>query len=619
MKMSPLTLAAVPLLVLWASRICGFAAPVVTSRNSTVSVPTAQIATNTFPWSTNLVGSNFMVSSVAPSTPNGGRATLVSSLQWLGQYHAGFDDGAYTMMLRTDGSVVAAGYIRDFATSSDFALVCYSRDGTALWTNRYDGPAHGADYGRYIGTTPAGEVWMVGESSRQPDFIPSDIVLIKYASNGAPLWTNRFASFETNSSYPGGLRVDASGNAYVLEHTTAWMGGSGIPVGEALTKFDSSGNGVWTKRYPANGPDSGLGIFDPSLLTMTAEGQLIVAGSSGRPHYTTGTSIMRFSEDGTALWTNYQPFANSFMPRTIRMDQPGNIIIAGDSTRNGTSYEIRKLSSAGASLWSNQLPGPIYSGGSVPEALPDRQGNIFAIGGSPGKSTGFYDIVKFNSQGLALWTNQNVHFGSTNGQFRTASLDNAGNLWLQGNVRTDGQTDYEIVVLKFSNDGSPLWTNRFNGTAGLNDIGHAMVLDTQGSVYVSGQSYPAPGLSDFVTLKFADNLIYVPPQNFTGTDTLTCTLTDHLGHSATGAVSVLVLPTSFTFNLSQPFNWMTATGLHLNLSGFPGTNGVVLEASSNFISWERIFTNTPNAGAVEFLDPAATTQARRFYRAFQAP
>jgi parallel beta-helix repeat protein len=46
--------------------------------------------------------------------------------------------------------------------------------------------------------------------------------------------------------------------------------------------------------------------------------------------------------------------------------------------------------------------------------------------------------------------------------------------------------------------------------------------------------------------------------------------------------------------------------------------GIVLETTTDFLQWDRVYTNPPNA-AFEFLDPAATNLLLRFYRAHAWP
>jgi hypothetical protein len=44
-------------------------------------------------------------------------------------------------------------------------------------------------------------------------------------------------------------------------------------------------------------------------------------------------------------------------------------------------------------------------------------------------------------------------------------------------------------------------------------------------------------------------------------------------------------------------------------------HGVVVEASSNLVDWEPIFTNPPGGGLKTFIDTAGQGWSSRFYRA----
>ena len=45
----------------------------------------------------------------------------------------------------------------------------------------------------------------------------------------------------------------------------------------------------------------------------------------------------------------------------------------------------------------------------------------------------------------------------------------------------------------------------------------------------------------------------------------------------------------------------------------------IIQATTNFVSWQNILTNTPASSVLEFSDPAASTFRRRYYRAVSAP
>lgn len=597
------------------------AATLTTVQNSTLSVPAANLAPALLPSVTNLAGSNLMVSAVMPGTLQGGRASLINSLRWARRYNGGpasSQNAVHAMIVRPDGCVIVTGYSTQSGTGYDFATVCYAGNGTPLWTNRYDGSSHGNDTAGCLAADPNGNVWVVGESMRYAtNSTLNDVITIKYASNGIPVWTNRYSSFETNGAYPASLAVDANGNAYVKLHAAYWGSYFGTPVEDAIIKYDAAGSLVWVKHYFASAPDSGQGLHGIRAMALDNAGNLIVAGDTGSEHYHTGGAIVKFASDGTAIRTNL--FSRQVMSDLdlLSVDLEGNAIITGSRWSDNMTLNVAmKFAQEGSILWTNELPGPIYNGGNVPQTVLDRTGNVFVIGGSPGADTGLYRILKISSAGIPLWTNQNANFGATQSTIQGSATDNAGNLYLVGGApATNGYSDF--VTMKFSGDGQLVWSNRFNGPANTADIPFALAVSGAGDLYLAGRSDAQTGNQDFATVKYADLLFYSPPKDFVGVDTVTCQITDHLGHSATGSVDIGIAPGAFQFGLSPAATRMTSGGMLLQIEGAPSANAVVLEMSPDAVSWQPISTNAPSQGTVQFLDSAALNQIKRFYRVTQ--
>jgi hypothetical protein len=98
--------------------------------------------------------------------------------------------------------------------------------------------------------------------------------------------------------------------------------------------------------------------------------------------------------------------------------------------------------------------------------------------------------------------------------------------------------------VKYAATGAAVWTNRYNGPANADDTPRAMTVDKAGGVYVTGTS-SSGGTSfsalDWATVKYADNLRYVPATGFVGQDTITFTAFDSSGNSATGTVVINVV------------------------------------------------------------------------------
>src|SRR5437899_3961532 len=51
--------------------------------------------------------------------------------------------------------------------------------------------------------------------------------------------------------------------------------------------------------------------------------------------------------------------------------------------------------------------------------------------------------------------------------------------------------------------GAPLWTNIFNGPANTINVPHAVAVDSQGNVFVTGQSAGNGGYFEFATVKYS--------------------------------------------------------------------------------------------------------------------
>lgn len=600
------------------------AAPLSTVQNSTLSVPAANIAAPGVPGATNLLGSNFLMSALSPSTSHGGRAWPVNSQRWVQRYPVGSQSqqsSASAMVLRRDGSIVATGYSYRPVSGYDFLTICFSPDGKPLWTNLYDGPVHGDDNAAFVACGSAGDIWVTGPSMRvATNYESMEVVLLKYASSGIPLWTNRYTSAQTNADYPGPLAVDSAGNAYLVVSSVYWPPdqNGGNTVGYSLIKYAPSGATLWTNFYPAfNGAQVVEGLNDIEAMTVDSVGNVFVAGQAFSDEFGGGAALVKLAPDGTAVWTNFQSFVDMGVVRSVLLDAHGDIVLTGEGSGSPhVEYVAMKISATGASIWTNNMAGPTYDGGSVPQTLLDPLGNVLLVGGSSGAaSPGSYQIRKLNTNGIPLWTNLNATLQTNDSILDTAALDNAGNLYLAGYSPRSAFSKADFVTVKYSSEGVALWTNRFDGGAGLADAPVASVVDDAGNLYVAGESRDLAG-SELTVVKYADLMFYSPPKDFIGSDAISYSVTDKFGNQATGSISVAVVAGAFRLTVSSPTN-LTPAGFRLRVDGAPGTNGVVIEASTNLTAWRPIITNSPVNGSFEALDSSAVNLPRRYYRAIQ--
>lgn len=590
-----------------------------TVQGSTLSVPAAQVVSVIQTNGTFLDYANWMLSGVSQVSAQGGQVSLVTSLEWTRRYSGGFGSSQNTplaMAVRRDGSIVLCGASRQSLTPSDFITLCYRADGMPLWTNRYDGPGHGSDTPKFVAVNDAGIVWIAGESARHSTNLSlTDVVLIKYSREGFPEWTNRLTSFETNSADPVELVADNSGNAYVrflgIRRNPPPQLGS--VVENAVLKIGPSGDTVWSKRslYSAR-DDSGDSIRLVYGMALAEDGCLLLAGQSGGRNRTTGISIMKFDDVGTAVWTNHHPLSFIDDMENFVSDRSGATILTGTRILEGISTEVvMKCSPDGQSVWTNSVGAPAYDGGNVPQVQIDASGNVFFITGSPGASSGLYQILRINSAGVPLWTNHFIRFETTNSMITGSAVDNAGNLYLSGYVPSETNTYGVGMILKFSEHG------RLVGASRIGSGNSEFAIDNSGNLYATGVAQAQSG-TEIATAKYSDSLVYSPPSDFVGTDLVSLTVTDRLGVGTNAQVEIIVSPGAFQFIGIPGSISFTPAGVELYGEGFPNENPVVLEASADMVSWNFVATRTPVFGFVMFLDPAPDG-SRRFYRMSQRP
>ncbi len=113
--------------------------------------------------------------------------------------------------------------------------------------------------------------------------------------------------------------------------------------------------------------------------------------------------------------------------------------------------------------------------------------------------------------GAEVWVQRYSAVGDSNDQATKVVTDLSGNVIVAGST-DDRITGADMLIIKYSNAGAALWTNRYNGPANGEDSlqsKQSLAIGPDGSVYVTGASYgnyAGGGPSDFATIKYASVL-----------------------------------------------------------------------------------------------------------------
>ena len=400
--------------------------------------------------------------------------------------------------------------------SNDVFVVKYNSSGTPLWARRMAGT--GDDYSNSVSTDSSGNVIVTGQYASNPLNIfaadgstvsltlansgSDDVFVVKYDSNGTPLWARRLGGTDFDRAYS--VSTDSSGNIVVA----GTYGSSTLNI------------------FAANGSTVSL------TLSNTAGGYV-------------DTFLVKYDSNGTPLWARRVGGTATDQANSVSTDSSGNVIVVGyyqDSNpvniyaANGTTVTftlsnsgfsdafIVKYNSSGTPLWARRIGGTSFNFAN--SVSTDSSGNVivtgyyfsaplrvFAANGSTVSLTlsnsGVIDcfVVKYDSSGTPLWARR---LGGTSTDVgRSVSTDSSGNVIVVGYYQTNSLNIYaangstvsftlansgsnDVFVVKYNSSGTPLWARRMIGT--LVDIANSVTTDSSGNIVVAGY-YASTSLS----------------------------------------------------------------------------------------------------------------------------
>jgi len=262
---------------------------------------------------------------------------------------------------------------------------------------------------------------------------------------------------------------------------------------------------AWVQRY--NGPGGAEDTAHKAVIDSA--GNVIVAGNTDNRIIGRDILVIKYTSTGIPLWTNrYNGPANAhdsvYYPCSIAVDASDNVVVAGYSTGLGTGkdYLTIKYSSAGVPLWTNCYNGPGNDDDRVCGIAVDPSGNVYVTGGSAGIGSGAdHATIKYSSSGEQLWVNRLTGTGSSTDRGKAIAVDASGNVYVTGGVALFDNADF--TTIKYSSTGEQLWINYYNGPANADDGATAIAVDTNGNVYVTGESTCSSTGYDHATVKYS--------------------------------------------------------------------------------------------------------------------
>lgn len=307
---------------------------------------------------------------------------------WLRRIGGGNTDAPFGIAVDSVGGVFVCGYTQgtvnvfNAAGTAEFTLtltttiegfvVKYDTDGVPKWARRLVRLSVTA---RAITVDSTGNAYIIGFYNNGGLFtanggtttvtLPTsgdsdNAFLVKYDTNGEPLWARAMNGTNTNMFF--GISLDSSNNIYIVGRyagtlvirnadNSTFLSSAG-PGGQwdiGIVKYSSDGTPQWLRRIGGLGFDQGLGIASDSngnvYVTGASDNSVIVYNGNGiAPAATTFITlpnsgaedglIVKYDTSGTPLWATRMSGTGSDISRGIAVDSSANIYATGSYTSN---------------------------------------------------------------------------------------------------------------------------------------------------------------------------------------------------------------------------------------------------------------------------------------------
>ena len=295
--------------------------------------------------------------------------------------------------------------------------------------------------GARISTAPDGSIYISG--SKLGTNSEADTYLTKYNTSGQKIWTKSYVTI--NNEIGSYSAVGSDGSIYLTGgvNGTFWGVPSNGDYDAYISKYNSEGKAVWDLLFGTSTTESSTGI------TTSIDGSIYVTGLTlGSPDGQVNNGgngdvyLVKYSADGVKIWTRLFGSNQSDFPLAVKTGSDGSIYVTGFTTGS--------------------------------------------LGGTINGTTDAF-LVKYSANGTKLWTKQFGSSGIDGAYSITIGLD--GSLYLAGS--TNGSIDglinsggTDVLITKYTQDGTKVWT-KLLGTSGQE---HATSITTgiDGSLYIVG-------------------------------------------------------------------------------------------------------------------------------------
>jgi hypothetical protein len=345
------------------------------------------------------------------------------------------------------------------------------------------------DYGISVVQTSDGGLVVTG-ATFSFGAVAGDLLLSKFDASGNHLWSRTLGG----TSFDQGCSVVQSldGGFVVTGYTNSFgVGGDDL----LLSKFDASGNHLWSRTLGGSSDDYGISVV------QTPDGGFVVTGYTNS--FGAGGDdllLSKFDASGNHLWSRTLGGSSDDYGQSVVQTSDGGLVVTGATFSFGAGGDhllLSKFDVSGNHLWSRTLGGSSgdYGGQSV---VQTSDGGFVVTGYTNSFGAGWLDVLlsKFDASGNYLWTRI---LGGTGWDVSESVVQTSdGGFVVTGYTNSFGAGGDDLLLSKFDASGNHLWSRTLGGTSF--DQGYSVVQSLDGGFVVTG--YTSLGAQSLLLSKF---------------------------------------------------------------------------------------------------------------------
>lgn len=359
-------------------------------------------------------------------------------------------------------------------------------NGDGIWARKFTSSILSYISVTDLAVTTDNEITMLVSFQAAPPI--GTIGLVRMDALGNTLWAKYYDYSASNSA----IKMIAVDDGAVL------LVGGGCIGDNFLIKVDDQGNIIWSYQY------SNIYGGTAFAVDLAANGDYLV----GIWHaFEQGFGIMRIDPNGNLKWFKRMDAVNYELPRDIKEDAQGNIVMVGQTRAfnptNKAEAFILKTDSIGNVLWTRTIE---MSEWDEAMSVVCTEGG-YIVGGTSYFSTVLNNqwlLTKFSSDGQWEWSTEfgnAVNVGVGGDEMYEINIRNGNDIYMVGRMNNDGFT------LNKSDTLASMFCNNLNVTPTIDTV----VFDTSditSSINVNVLAFNTlPYIIDNQPISFMDNII----------------------------------------------------------------------------------------------------------------